>query len=630
MKQSIDELKSKIIQANKLYREGNPIMDDLQFDALVEQLQTQVSKDEYDKFRDSLHEVKGKVKHPFIMGSLDKLKIEEPDNIIKFLKTIKGPLNISAKVDGISCRLQYNKGVLVSASTRGDGSFGEDITDKITFVKNVPQKLTWQLQDRDEVNIRGELVILKDDFASMDGFANPRNACAGIMNRKDWSKEDVANVSFIAYTILGDEFTKQEQFSQLLKNGFKTAWFEDILDGIDYSTIVNDLKTKAEQDFDYETDGLVICSGWYKNETKYRPDECKAVKTNQLIATTKLIDIAWEGPTKDGRLVPVAQLEPVNLGGAMISRAALHNLDFIEEKGIKYGSIVRILKSGDIIPKIIETVVTDDQADVPVDIELPDICPCCGSKLERDGINLRCFNRKCKDQTTYQVMHFIRKLGVESTSFKTLQKLNIFTYDDLLSFKADSKYKSEKKLEDELKNKVFTRSKKELFASLNFRGLSETLLSQIVDFYGLDVVMNEGPFNGLPKGVGQITLQKFKDDLKENLEILNKITSDVRYSYDESFASMKTASKPKSNGMSVCFTGSLSVPRSMASKMAEDAGFEVKNGVNKGLTYLVTNTPDSGSSKNKKAKQFGTKIINEAEFMKLVNDNSVEGNVDDL
>lgn len=331
-------------------------MDDLQFDALVEQFQSQVSKDEYDKFRDSLHEVKGKVKHPFIMGSLDKLKIEEPDNIIKFLKTIKGPLNISAKVDGISCRLQYNKGVLVSASTRGDGSFGEDITDKIKFVKNVPQKLIWQLQDRDEVNVRGELVILKDDFASMNGFANPRNACAGIMNRKDWSKEDVANVSFIAYTILGDEFMKQDQFSQLLKNGFKTAWFEDILDGIDYSTIVNDLKTKAEQDFDYETDGLVICSGWYKNETKYRPDECKAVKINQLIATTKLIDIEWEGPTKDGRFVPIFILEPVTLGGSVISRCTGNNIDYLNSLNVDYGDTVKILKSGDIIPRVLEVV----------------------------------------------------------------------------------------------------------------------------------------------------------------------------------------------------------------------------------------------------------------------------------
>lgn len=623
---SVDELKAKIIQANKLYREGNPIMDDLQFDSLVEQYQSQVSEDEYNTFRDSLHEVKGKVKHPFVMGSLDKLKIEEPDAIVKFIKSIKGPLNISAKVDGISCRLQYKKGVLVSASTRGDGSFGEDISDKIKFVKHVPSALTWQLQDRDEINIRGELVILKEDFASMSGFANPRNACAGIMNRKDWSKDDVANVSFIAYTILGTEFRKQDQFSQLLNNGFETAWFENIIDDIDYSTIVDDLKAKAEQGFEYETDGLVICSGWYKNEAKYRPDACKAVKINQLVATTKLIDIAWEGPSKDGFMIPVAQLEPIQLGGAMISRAALHNLDFIEEKYIKYGSEVKVLKSGDIIPKIIEVVSNDDTND----IELPDVCPCCGFELKRDGINLRCSNKKCKDQTTYQVMHFIRKLDVESTSFKTLQKLNIFTYDDLLAFRPDSKHKSEKKLEDELKNKVFTRSKKELLSALNFRGLSETLLTQIIDFYGIDTVMNEGPFAGLPKGVGEITLQKFTDDLKENIGILKKITSDVRYSYDESAVTLKENAKATSNGMSVCFTGALSMSRGTVSKMAEDAGFEVKNGVTKGLTYLVTNTPDSGSSKNKKAQQLGTKIINEAEFMKLINENTVEGNVDDL
>lgn len=617
------ELKNKIVQANKLYRNGNPIISDQEFDDLVEQFQSLVSNKEYDEFRNSLHEEKGKVKHPFVMGSLDKLKIEEPESIIKFFKTISCPVNISAKVDGISCRIQYKNGSLVSASTRGDGTFGEDLTSKIKWVKNVPMMLRGSLKDANDIHVRGELVILKDDFASMDGFANPRNACAGIMNRKDATKEDINNVSFIAYTILGSDFTKAEQFDKLDESGFVTAWHENITD-ISYGTLVDNLYEKANVSFDYETDGLVVCSSSYKNEAKYRPDECKAVKTNQMVGTTKLIDVSFEGPSKDGFMIPVAVLEPVSLGGAMISRAALHNLDFINEEGIKYGSTVKVLKSGDIIPKIVEVVSNDGASD----IVYPTECPCCGEKLVRDGINLRCTNKACKDQTTYQVMHFIRKLGVESVSFKTLQRLNIFTYSDLLMF-SPGKMKTDMKLANELKDKVFTRSKKELLAALNFRGLSETLINQVTSFYGIDTVLNEGPFIGLPKGVGDITMQKFIDALKENLATMNKIVSDVRYSYSQN-ESRGHESQKKTNGMSVCFTGALTISRSTASKMAEDAGFEVKGGVTKGLTYLVTNTPDSGSSKNKKAKSLGTKIIDEREFMQLINSSTLEGNVDDL
>ena len=137
------------------------------------------------------------------MGSLDKLKTEEPKSIIDFIKKyVKTTLNVSAKVDGISCRLHYENGKLISASTRGDGEFGEDITDKVKFVKCIPAKISIE----DTIDIRGELVITKSDFMALSGFANPRNACAGIMNRKEWNKSDVEKISFVAYTVLGTKY----------------------------------------------------------------------------------------------------------------------------------------------------------------------------------------------------------------------------------------------------------------------------------------------------------------------------------------------------------------------------------------------------------------------------------------
>lgn len=625
-----DDIKNKIVSANSAYRSGTPIMSDQTFDDLCDEYQNLVSEDEWNAFRDSLHEVKGKVKHPFIMGSLDKLKYEEPETVKQFIDKYCSWLNVSAKVDGISCRLHYDNGQLTSATTRGNGEFGEDITDKIDFVKFVPERLgTGKLAAKyKNIDIRGELVILKDDFAKMSGYANARNACAGIMNRKDFNRKDVAYVSFIAYTILGKEFDKEEQFALLKAWGFNTAWNETFrpyyfkdkkLD------VVEELFKYASQDFEYDTDGLVICDGHYKNEDKYRPDSCKAFKINQLIAETTIVDVVWEGPSKNGVMVPVAILEPVELGGATISRCSLYNHDFICKMKLMYGSRVKLMRSGDVIPKIVEVLENDGK--LLTTIEVPTECPICGSSLDFSGVNPKCVNPQCEDKLLHQTVDFIKRLGVKSASEATLEKFNIKNIPDLLTFRANPKYKSEVKLESELLSKVFSRSKQELLAAMNFEDLGETLINKIVDFYGYDNIEAGKPYVCLPPGVGELTLQKFKDKILENLEYVNKFINDSRYNYLE--VTGNDSANIQKNGMSVCFTGKLNtMSRSKASKLAEDNGFEVRGGVNKGLTYLVTNDPNSGSSKNRKAKELGTKVITEDEFLKLCN--SSDSNLDDL
>lgn len=616
-----EDLKNKIVEANAAYRAGDSLMSDAEFDKLVEEFQ-QNWPDEYDEFRDSLNEGSveygTKVKHPFIMGSLNKVTVEKPDDIFKFIKKhVVGKLNVSAKVDGISCRLHYENGKLIQASTRGDGEQGTDITDKIFFVKNVPTKINV----KDTIDIRGELVIFKSDFSGMSGFANPRNATAGIINRKDYDKADIAKVSFVGYTVLGDKYSKDDQFSLLKTNGFYTAWYETY--GSDEYTLPEFIDTLTEdlvKDHDYETDGLVISDTSYKNEAKYRPDAAVAVKGNMTFATTKIIDVEWRGPSKDGRFSMVAQLEPVQLCGTTVSQATLNNFDFVEKMGIKYGSVVKIQKRGEIIPAVIAVV---DNTDT-VDIEPIEECPCCGSKLVNDGLFMRCMNKACADQVNSQLTYFIKKLGVKSISSATLKNFNITSYDDLIAFRPDKKYKTQIKLYDELLDKVFTKSKQDLLAATNFTGLSEVLINKIVDFYGFENI-EASNYVGLPNGVGEITLQKFKDSILDNLSIVNKFINDSRYNYMENNPGNSRNVPDNKNGMSVCFTGKLNtMSRTEASKKAEAAGYEVKGAVNKGLTYLVTNTPDSGSSKNKSAKKFGTKVITEEEFLKLISNNACD------
>ena len=648
-------LKDKIEQANKAYRLGNSIISDKEYDELLEQYKKEVSSEEFEKFIKTLNEgaieYGEKIKHPYIMGSLSKLKYETPAEVKEFIDKYCNSLNVSAKVDGISCRLHYENGKLTSASTRGDGYEGISLTDKIAFVGFAPNKLgIGKLDDKyKSIDVRGELVILKRNFCYLkDKFANPRNAVAGIINRKDWNQEDVSDVSFIAYTILGQQFTKEEQFALLSAWGFKTAWnqtFRPYYFKDNNLDVVEELFKYASQEFEYETDGLVICDAHYRNEDKYRPDACKAFKINQLVGTTRLVDVSFEGPSKNGLHVPVAVVDPVNLGGATITRCTLHNLDFINEKDLKYGSKVRILRSGDVIPKIIEVVENDEHC---APIELPLVCNCCGSPLVRDGVNLRCINKNCTDQVVSQIALFIKNLGVKSASEATLKNFNITSFEALINFNPDKKYKSQVKLYDELSSKMFTRSFKTLFCNMTcFEGIAETTLEKIYDFYGYDKI-SENVYScdptgyavnsnlkdcfleiGLPAGVGEATLEKFQDGLKDAWTTVNMIIHDTRWNDMESTGNASCATC-KIKG-SICVTGSLKFgSRNKFLEFAKEHGYESKTGVTKDLTYLVTNDTKSGSSKNCKAKELGVKVISEDDFMKLINDSEVENSLDEL
>ena len=331
-----EELRAKITEANKAYRVGRPVMSDQEFDDLCDAYKAMVTPLKWEHFRDSLHEETGKVKHPFIMGSLDKLKAEEPQEVLKWIaKYVTGTIHIPAKIDGISCRLHYGAdGKLESATTRGDGYAGVDCTDKVKWVQRVPKLLPAGAG----FDIRGELVITKKDFDQIKAqFANSRNACAGIVNQKTPDPTLLGHISFIAYEIMGGYLAKGEQFRELIRMGFTTPWYTEV--GNAPKTITVDALEKfAAQDFDYPTDGLVLSSVDYKAENKYRPDAQVAFKINALRAESTLLAVDWGTPSKDGRLSPTGEIKPVTIGGSTISRVTLNNLDWINKMGASWTS----------------------------------------------------------------------------------------------------------------------------------------------------------------------------------------------------------------------------------------------------------------------------------------------------
>ena len=360
---NIEAIKERLISANSEYRKGQPFLSDQEYDNLLEQYQKEVGPEAFEDFVSNLNEgivetnVDGKVKHPFIMGSLEKVKAEEPEIVKKWIaENIKTAMSVSAKVDGISSRASYVKGKLDTLTTRGDGYFGMDITSKAKYIKGLPAKLPYDFTG----SIRGELVILKNDFEMMkDKYANPRNACAGIMNRKDGDKKfnenELRSITFVPYTILGDNYTKGEQFRLLDEMGFNVAWNNFLEKEKIDDTIVDRLFEIASKDvLPYETDGLVICDVQWKNEDKYRPDGCKAFKTNQSIGVTKVIGFDWGTPSANGKLTPVALLEPIQLAGTTVKRVTCNNVSYLEKMGIEIGKTVKIRKSGEIIPQILE------------------------------------------------------------------------------------------------------------------------------------------------------------------------------------------------------------------------------------------------------------------------------------
>ncbi len=632
---AVEVLRAKIIEANNAYRVGNPIMGDWEFDELCEKCE-KLMGDEWPAFRESLHEKAGKVMHPFVMGSLSKVKREEVNVLGDFIRKLKAKgekvLNVTRKVDGISCRLHYSDGKLVSGSTRGDGNFGEDISDKVKFVQGV----TDCIPEMGEIDIRGELVIFGEDLAPLNSlrksrgereFAARRNAVAGLFNaRGGGDGAEICFTSFVPYTIMGPKFSKKEQMEKLASWGFSPVVCREIpLEGNTDEDMAFELENTIEN-FDisspYEGDGLVICGNDHHEEDAYIPDLVVAFKMNRQVAETVLLGVDWGAPSKDGTLCPVGILSPIDLNGVTVSRVTLHNLDFIAEKGLKVGSRVQIVRSGDVIPYLAKCVDSPSEAAGKRTIELPTECPCCHGRVERVGVTVACVNPNCEEKILAGVVQFLCKLDIKGFKGNMLKGWGIKNYSDLLTFKPVAGMKNDEKFLEAITNVVLKKSEKELLLALNFKGLSDVLLNTIVNHYGFEAVKGMvgkkvADVGALPPNVGEVRMAEFLSSLPGNLEIVSKFINDSRY--EASVEVAKTVASNVEEKGSICVTGSLNFgSRGKFLEMAKAHGWVAKPGVAKGLTYLITNDAGSNSSKNRKAKELGVKVISEAEFMAIL------------
>ena len=606
-------LKLQICRLNDSYRAGKPEVSDEQYDSLLAQLQPLMSTDEYAFFLRQLTEPGGDVKHPYFVGSLKKVKFGENQLAPWVQKHVHRMLLVMAKIDGLSFVARYINGVLSTGATRGDGSTGKDISNKLTWI--LPAKLTKPVT----MDVRGELTLTGDDHESL-GFKNRRNGSVGIINRDDARVEDLQAVKGYAYQIKSGHMADQpvaEQIKELRSLGFNTpAWSHVQLNQ------TTDLETRLTEILDrwktvtepYDIDGLVLCDQDYVLEDEFHPEGMVAFKVNQDAVQTTVTGIEWN-VSKNGLLKPVVLVKPTEIDGTTVSRVTGYNAQWLLDNGIGEGASVGIIKSGEIIPKIVEVY----QA---VPVVLLNKCPSCGTSLDLLGVDLCCDNEACGAAGVKTVESFLSKLDIEGAKATTLENLGIRSMDDLLAWQPDTKYKSQTSLYDEIIKKVFNASADRLFAAMLFDGFGRKMIGKLIEFYGsrweatcaVRSVANDETREGfcLPEGFTSYNITKAAPSWEANLEMLGKICADPRYVEP---AEEKKATGGKLEGKSFLFTGTISMPRKQAEKLVTDNGGTIASSVSKNLTCLVAG--ESAGSKLEKAKKLGIQVLSEEEFKRM-------------
>lgn len=607
----MQNLKEQIIKSNEAYRKGNPIISDEEYDILLSKLEDKINFIEFESFKKTLMEESGEYKHLYIMGSLNKIRYGE-NELNKWINKHKVKAIIaSEKLDGCSFTARYVDGKFYDGASRGDGVTGTDWTEKLKYI--LPQTI----EAKDTLIIRGELMLCGDSHIKL-GYKNQRNGVTGIMGEDAIVPEKLKEVRAFVYDVLNCDYKPLLIFKGL-EDLFDVPNFKRI---IVKDTIEEDLKEQLElwkSNADYLMDGLVISTDDYINENVYHPEKKIAFKVNSEGVRTKVIGVEWN-ISKTGAFKPVVLLEPIEIDGTTVSRATGYNYAYIVENMIGEGAEVAIIKSGEIIPKIIN--VFKDGTTI-----IPQRCPSCKSAFEFKGVDLVCPNEHCSGVMVKKVAAFLRNCGVEDITEKSLIKFGINTFEDLINWEPDPKYKSETKLYDALDKFVFTKSKMELFTKFVFDGAAEKTITKIYEHWKIS---NDSHFNflmnktfdqmiveccthGFPEGVGEKTLAKIYGDWMTNKLYVEYFAMDKRYNPKKE--EVKQIIESNITGKTFCITGTLTKPRKYFEELIINNGGIISS-VSGKLNYLVVGA-DAGS-KLDKAKKLGINILSEEELINLI------------
>ncbi|MHA1675166.1 MAG: NAD-dependent DNA ligase LigA [Promethearchaeota archaeon] len=616
----VEKLAQEILRHQRLYYNHQPEISDAQFDLLMDELTTlDPSHPVLNLVGEDNSQAFAKVKHVMPMNSQAKAS-----QITEFLKWTKKwaykEYIVQLKLDGISVELQYLSGKFIRAVSRGDGKVGDDITQNVRKMSHVPFEVDAQFSGA----VRGEIVMFHSIFdKKYSDQKNCRNMASGIAKRKDGKGcDDLAIITYNVLNLAKPFENENQKLEWMEKNQFYVVpmkIFQTSHEIIDYrEMIIESLRASL----DYDIDGLVIKNQEIDWEDMHRARPMKqiAFKFPPEGGITTLIGVEWS--QKGGTYTPVAIVDPVELAGTTVQRASLANPDLIQSLNLKIGSKVSIVKRGEIIPKIIKVI---DNPPSCTEITYPSKCETCSTGLINEGTRLFCPNPRCSKKDFHRLRKWINVLDIKNFGPVMLQQLfdsgkiqkiaDLYTLSvsDITSMDRQGVKSAEKALTNLFAKNTLSLAK--FIGGFDIEGIGETIADLVV-------------------GQGFDTLEKIRDaplaDL-ESIEQMGDINSTaLQVGIDGLYNDMRavlatgkiTIQESVKGGaltwMSFCFTGKLNeITRNEAKEMVLAQGGLFKSGVGKTLDYLVTNTPDSSSSKNQKAKTFGTKIITEKDFLAL-------------
>ena len=651
------ELELKIKEAAQVYyTDGSSDLSDAEFDALVEQLRKEQPDSVllkttgwgYDVNKDT---TPGK-KYPHRYGRAGSL---EKCRTWKEVKPVfcNQFVDVSLKIDGISVLLYYRDGKLYQALTRGDGIVGIDITDKVLEIETTIDMRNFteypiKLGDSDTANftgaVRGEIVM---SFRNFDKYKelypeakNPRNATAGIINKKSLEASELKLLNIVVYSVVGCEYSCNCTSNIYEVRSWLKHYFKHTAPSCNYLLSEADMldafmHMKEEWGSEYPSDGLVITSINLKNDGFAIIQESQAFKFKAETAQSKVIDVEWN-MSKSGYAVPRVHIETVQLSGTNVSYCAGENAKNIINNKIGIGAIVEVEKHGEIIPNINEVITP------AAELNVPEVCPHCKSKLEWAGVHLACMNEECGSASYHDVMIWTDVLAPVDNLGRKLKRQ---FFEDVYGYVPTIEELMEHHDEVEKSSPLFSPTFKNAFKgtqayrmrcmfdiihgdseiqlvdairALNiprFGDITATKLAQYPEYVkglinisksrdGVDAALEERFWSDLRNFIGDANTAALKDNLSK-IKRLSFIWNRIQWE-----AVPATTSEVKGK---VAITGKLSVKRSVFEQELKDAGY-IPGSIAKDTKFLITDDPNSSSSKNKKADEWGITKITEAQF----------------
>jgi len=667
IKQKIDSLREELHQHNyNYYILDSPTISDFEFD---EKLRTLIDLEtKYPEFKDSnspSNRVGGgvtknfpNVNHQFRMYSLDNsynfYDLEEWEK--RIIKTTNQPVEFVAelKYDGASISILYKKGELYQAVTRGDGFQGDDVTNNIRTISDVPLKLKGDFPN--QFFMRGEIYITRENFEKLnslrvkeglDPFMNPRNTASGSLKIQDSAEVRKRKLSAVLYQFVSEEYPATSHWELLSKAknwGFKVSENNaKLCKNLDEVKNFIEYWEENRHKLAFEIDGIVIKVNSLKHQqtlgyTAKSPRWAMAYKFKAEKVETQLLSISFQ-VGRTGAITPVANLSPVLLAGTVVKRASLHNEDIISKLNLHENDFVLVEKGGEIIPKIVG-INKEKRQENSKKIEYINYCPECNTKLiklEKQAIHFCPNEEHCPPQVVGKIIHFVSRkaLNIENLGAETIEQMYnqklISNYADLYTLTKEQilpldrmAEKSAQNILDGIEKSKEVKFEKVLFG-LGIKHVGETVAKKLVkNFSNIDELKNASledlcQVEDIGEKIAESILDFFRK--KENIYTVNRLKKyGLKLENDE--INTDTLSDTLS-GKTFLFTGKLSLfTRDEAEEMVEKHGGKNISAVSKNLNYLIVG--EKAGSKLKKAQSLGSiNILNEQEFLYMLNNLSI-------